>query len=56
MVRVVVLSNDWVDGSETALGFCGVGARPDCGPPGFPRSALSLKAPCCLKTSVGASL
>jgi molybdopterin biosynthesis enzyme len=38
------------------LGHGGVTARPVCGPPGFPRSALSLKALRCLKTSVGASL
>jgi hypothetical protein len=56
MIRVMVLSKGWGVGWETALGRGGVTARPVCGPPGFPRSALSLKARCCLKTSVGASL
>jgi hypothetical protein len=52
----MVLSNGWGVGWETALGRGGVLARPVCGPPDFPRSALSLKALRCLKTSVGASL
>jgi hypothetical protein len=56
MVCVRGLSNGWGVGSETALGRGGVAARPGCGPPGFPQSALSLKTLRCLKTSVGASL
>jgi hypothetical protein len=52
----MVLSISWVGCWETALGRGGVTARPVCGPPGFPQSALSLKALRCLKTSIGASL
>jgi hypothetical protein len=52
----MVLSKGWGVGSETALGRGGVTARPVCGPPGFPRSALSFTALRYLKTSVGASL
>jgi hypothetical protein len=43
---------------QTGIAVCG-GIRhpgPGRGPPGYPQSALSLKALCCLKTSVGAGL